>query len=144
MHLQKKSISISLRSPHKLTQVETFCFWSILWMFKDHSTQGFSRLIDKIDFIGPYNLVTTCLVQCISGMNLTYFCQNRLKEKYALHRVCPFPNKLWFLRVCRTNILKTLWEKEKLLETGLVLKSLKFVVLERVENPSTYFQELVL
>ena len=27
----------------------------------------------------------------------------------------PFPNKPWFLRVCCTNLLKTLWEKEKLL-----------------------------
>ena len=27
----------------------------------------------------------------------------------------PFPNKPWFLRVCSTSILKTLWEKEKLL-----------------------------
>ena len=27
----------------------------------------------------------------------------------------PFPNKLWFLRVCIAGLLKTLWEKEKLL-----------------------------
>ena len=27
----------------------------------------------------------------------------------------PFPNKPWFLRVCSTSHLKTLWEKEKLL-----------------------------
>ena len=27
----------------------------------------------------------------------------------------PFPNKPWFLRVCRTSLLKTLLEKEKLL-----------------------------
>ena len=27
----------------------------------------------------------------------------------------PFPNNPWFLRVCRTILLKTLWEKEKLL-----------------------------
>ena len=27
----------------------------------------------------------------------------------------PFPNKPWFLRVCRRSLLKTLWEKEKLL-----------------------------
>ena len=27
----------------------------------------------------------------------------------------PFPNKPWFLRICSTNLLKTLWEKEKLL-----------------------------
>ena len=27
----------------------------------------------------------------------------------------PFPNKPWFLRVCSTSLMKTLWEKEKLL-----------------------------
>ena len=27
----------------------------------------------------------------------------------------PFPNKPWFLRVCSTSLLKTLWEKGKLL-----------------------------
>ena len=26
----------------------------------------------------------------------------------------PFPNKSWFLRLCNTSLLKTLWEKEKL------------------------------
>ena len=30
----------------------------------------------------------------------------------------PFPNKPWFLRVCRISLLKTLWEKEKLLVTS--------------------------
>ena len=30
----------------------------------------------------------------------------------------PFPNKPWFLRVCITSLLKTLWEKEKLLVTS--------------------------
>ena len=30
----------------------------------------------------------------------------------------PFPNKPWFLRVCSTNLLKTLPEKEKLLFTS--------------------------
>ena len=30
----------------------------------------------------------------------------------------PFPNKPWFLRVCCTSLLKTLWEKEKLLVTN--------------------------
>ena len=28
----------------------------------------------------------------------------------------PFPNKPWFIRVCHTSLLKTLWEKEKLLK----------------------------
>ena len=30
----------------------------------------------------------------------------------------PFPNKPWFLRVWSTSLLKTLWEKEKLLITN--------------------------
>ena len=30
----------------------------------------------------------------------------------------PFPNKPWFLHVCSTILLKTLWEKEKLLVTS--------------------------
>ena len=32
--------------------------------------------------------------------------------------VNPFPNKPWFLRVCFTSLLKSLWEKEKLLVTS--------------------------
>ena len=31
----------------------------------------------------------------------------------------PFPNKPWFLRVCSRSLLKTLWEKEKLLVTSI-------------------------
>ena len=30
----------------------------------------------------------------------------------------PFPNKPWFLHVCSKRLLKTLWEKEKLLKTS--------------------------
>ena len=30
----------------------------------------------------------------------------------------PLPNKPWFLRVWRTSLLKTLWEKKKLLVTS--------------------------
>ena len=30
----------------------------------------------------------------------------------------PFPNKSWFLRVCSTSLLKTLWQKKKLLVTS--------------------------
>ena len=32
----------------------------------------------------------------------------------------PFPNKLWFLRVCSISLLKTMWDKEKLLVTSNV------------------------
>ena len=34
------------------------------------------------------------------------------------HHFNPFPNKPWFLRVCSTRFMKTLWEKEKLLVTS--------------------------
>ena len=37
-------------------------------------------------------------------------------SKYTM--INPFPNKPWFLRVCNTSLLKTLWEKEKLLVTS--------------------------
>ena len=33
--------------------------------------------------------------------------------------VNPFPNKPWFLRVYGTTLLKTLWEKEKMLVTSI-------------------------
>ena len=92
-------------------------------------------------------------------------CGKEFHAKTWLFPVNPFPNKPWFLRVCSTSLLKTLWEKEKLIvtsnfsfshsvflpvwrtfchfhqiqncrqETISVWKSLKFVVWERVKNP---------
>ena len=37
---------------------------------------------------------------------------------YDILRCNPFPNKPWFLQVCSTSLLKTQWEKEKLLITS--------------------------
>ena len=37
---------------------------------------------------------------------------------HAVGVINPFPNKPWFLRVNSTSLLKTLWEKEKLLITS--------------------------
>ena len=39
-------------------------------------------------------------------------------KAFCRRKVNPFPNKPWFLRVCSTSLLKTLWEKEKLLVTS--------------------------
>ena len=47
----------------------------------------------------------------------TDFSVNWLKVKDTV-TFNPFPNKPWFLRVCSTSLLKTLWEKEKLLVTS--------------------------
>ena len=38
--------------------------------------------------------------------------------KFLTYFINPFPNKPWFLCVCIKSILKTLQEKEKLLETS--------------------------
>ena len=54
----------------------------------------------------------------------------------------PFPNKPWFLRVCSTSLLKTLWEKEKLLVTSNFSFSLSvfypfvelFVIFIKIQN----------
>ena len=34
------------------------------------------------------------------------------------HKINPFPSKPWFLCICSIHLLKTLWEKEKLLVTS--------------------------
>ena len=38
--------------------------------------------------------------------------------KPNMHIINPFSNKPWILRFCSTRLLKTLWEKEKLLVTS--------------------------
>ena len=56
--------------------------------------------------------------------NLHLKCQRKRFELWSCaprstHKFLnPFPNKPWFLRVCSTSLLKTLWEKEKLLVTN--------------------------
>ena len=37
---------------------------------------------------------------------------------FSLNVFNPFPNKPWFLHICSTSLLKTMWEKEKLLITS--------------------------
>ena len=99
---------------------------------------------------------------CGKGMNRTsvlYFTEQFITKF--------FPNKPWFLRVCSTSLLKTLWEKEKLLVSNnfsfsqcflpvyrefssisikfeivdcnfFVLKSLKFIIWERVNESKKF------
>ena len=40
------------------------------------------------------------------------YMKNYRQELSRLVHINPFPKKPWFLRVCRTNLLKTLGEKE--------------------------------
>ena len=95
----------------------------------------------------------------------------RLKQHYKSYN--PNPNKPWFLRVCSISLLKTLWEKEKLLVTSnfsfshsvfypfwrtlchshqtkicrlqtlSVWKGVKFVVWERVNSASQIYKVML-
>ena len=75
------------------------------------------------DFIQLYNprktdvfrvvLKSACLSVC-----LPIFVQNTSVCQSAGRGINPFPNKPWFLSVCSTSLLKTMWEKKKLLVTN--------------------------
>ena len=51
----------------------------------------------------------------LAKANLFLFEKSKTLSKY---KVNPFPKKPWFLCVGSTSLLKTLWEKEKLLVTS--------------------------
>ena len=61
------------------------------------------KLLVMSNFFFSHNVFKSCLLLMALKMS-TYG-----------ERVNPFPNKPWFLRVCSTSLLKTPWEKEKLL-----------------------------
>ena len=67
--------------------------------------QCFLPIPEQISFFHPYLF---CRLQALSIWTSLEFC----------FLINPFPNKPWFLRVCSTSFLKTLWEKEKLLATS--------------------------
>ena len=73
------------------------------------------------------NASTLCMAMKTSdcfakGWNIVQKAENAGKsnkiQKRPFENINPFPNKPWFLRVCSTSLLKTLWEKEKLLVTS--------------------------
>ena len=56
---------------------------------------------------------------CSQNENFDFSPKETYKKIFCLfHAFNPFPNKHWFLHVCSTNLLKTQWEKEKLLVTS--------------------------
>ena len=67
------------------------------------------------DMVQTKNLQTASIT---SRLQWLLYSTQILLRKNCLN---PFPNKPWILHVCRTSILKTLWEKVKLL---VILSSL--------------------
>ena len=65
----------------------------------------------------------SCHKTSIQHISCSIFCQftkfwSCLNSKHLQICLNPFTNKPWFLHVCRTCLLKTQWEKEKLLVTS--------------------------
>ena len=60
---------------------------------------------------------------CLNVPYLDFLCSNRIKKIFFTFILQfsfnPFPNKPWFLHVYGTSLLKTLWEKEKMLVTSI-------------------------
>ena len=75
--------------------------------FKDTQKEGFLKHCEKMAVKIPCPFTPHC------------FLRATILTLYSIDtHFNPFPNKRWFLRVCSTNLLKTLWEKEKLLLTS--------------------------
>ena len=58
-----------------------------------------------------------CPLQLVSILTSLKFCSLVTFGQYSAPQYCfhTFPKKPWFICVCSTTLLKTIWEKEKLL-----------------------------
>ena len=72
----------------------------------------------KVSLLIPVGPCVTCPVSQISNLqnlrNATCWFDSWTGH-FFFPRVNPFPNNPWFSRVCSISLLKTLWNKEKLL-----------------------------
>ena len=78
----------------------------------------------KLSSANSYNLEKHNSCRLGKGY-ITFLCcrqaETKSRDRVHIHissLINHFPNKPWFLRICRTSLLKTLWEKEKLLATS--------------------------
>ena len=66
---------------------------------------------DAVDYIAVENIVRKGEIAC--NMQFLLFSQCFLPYLALIFHYSPFPNKPWFLCVCSTSLLKTLWKKLK-------------------------------
>ena len=103
------------------------CFLNSLSIFNTHlhlfrqrfyyETISLRLLIYEVGWLKVRENSVLYILNKIENATLLFFGQNSRKEffLFLFFHFNPFPNKPWFLRVCDTSLLKTLWEKEKLL-----------------------------
>ena len=105
----------------------------IFWVhFEERSISPFPTISIYLVYGKRHHLTYILIVVCkyfqFEKKNRLKFCRlvkdyfiiasNKLAAGNCNASFNPFPNKPWFLRFCNRSLLKTLWEKEKLLVTS--------------------------
>ena len=100
---------------------------------KDVKREIVISAVFNLSSANAFNLVTSKILSFGKGLNVGYkliclyfyyrypLVSSSIFSILIMVSLCPlnpFPNKPWFLRGCSASFLKTLWEKEKLLETS--------------------------
>ena len=105
---------------HFLLCQKSFLKVSSKWLLKNKSDNG-KLLLGKTYSGERFRAILALLFSNLSVMRDFFFlsCRRyRLIIFFTVQAMNPFPNKTWFLHACNVNLMKTLWEKEKLLETS--------------------------
>ena len=101
---------VSLCKTCRLTWVDTFCKFFLSPISTEHGSYEHELL-----------LLTAVIAHRTTMFSNPYTAVGVWEQKISfcmMMDLTHFPNKLWFLCVCSTSLLKTLWEKEKLLVTS--------------------------
>ena len=118
MHQQPKFLKI-LWEKEKLLLYKQFLHFPQCFLLNQIIVSPFVHIFDIISLVA-FELEEPKIG--ISGKGLKKYDQSKKHDFYGrlifLLWFNPFPNKPWFLPVCSISLLKTLWEKEKLLVTS--------------------------
>ena len=100
-------------------EVSPLIVWIALWIVKTYSEFQVNIFSNIRDITKCQSFCTTLKSQPMTTMmpRLWQYLGFSLKTAQLII-INPFPNKPLFLRICSTSLLKTLWEKEKLLVTS--------------------------
>ena len=100
-------------------------FSKIAFVLLNLQVMVFKTSWEKEKIFGIYSLNLYHIIPTLRALRKKAF-ENSWEEEKMLVTIFsflskwfnPFPNKPWFLYVCSRSLLKTLWEKEKLLVTS--------------------------